>query len=178
MVVTGFGRYDTHELPNSLTWGPDGYLYGLNGVFNEAVIKQHGKEFRFTCAMFRINPRTREFELFCEGTSNPWGIAWDPRRQRVRQRLRRRSSLASDRDRLLPAAGRPVSAVHLDSAVDRQAAGIRRPPIADCCTWIPTPFREKYRDKLLMGNIHGGCLNVDSLRRNGSTYIASTSRTF
>src|SRR5437773_5841804 len=24
-IVTGFGRSDTHELPNSLTWGPDGY---------------------------------------------------------------------------------------------------------------------------------------------------------
>src|SRR5436309_2353490 len=35
VVVTGFGRFDTHELPSSLTWGPDGYLYGLNGVFNE-----------------------------------------------------------------------------------------------------------------------------------------------
>src|SRR5262249_6955153 len=32
VVVTGFGRHDTHELPNSLTWGPDGWLYGLNGV--------------------------------------------------------------------------------------------------------------------------------------------------
>ncbi len=62
----------------SLNWGPDGYLYGLNGVFNEAHIQQHGKDFRFTCAMYRIDPRTRDFDLFCEGTSNPWGIAWDP----------------------------------------------------------------------------------------------------
>jgi len=27
--------------------------------------------------MFRIHPRTRDFEVFCEGTSNPWGIAFD-----------------------------------------------------------------------------------------------------
>ncbi len=38
VVVTGFGRDDTHELPNSLTWGPDGWLYGLNGVFNPAHV--------------------------------------------------------------------------------------------------------------------------------------------
>src|SRR5690606_18022614 len=31
VIVTGFGRTDTHELPNSFTWGPDGWLYGLNG---------------------------------------------------------------------------------------------------------------------------------------------------
>jgi glucose/arabinose dehydrogenase len=41
VVVTGFGRDDTHELPNSLTWGPDGWLYGLNGVFNPSVVKSN-----------------------------------------------------------------------------------------------------------------------------------------
>ena len=39
VVVTGFGRADTHELPNSLTWGPDGWLYGWNGVFNPSQVK-------------------------------------------------------------------------------------------------------------------------------------------
>ncbi|MEI6527318.1 MAG: PVC-type heme-binding CxxCH protein, partial [Planctomycetota bacterium] len=77
VVVTGFGRIDTHELPNALTWGPDGYLYGLNGVFNPSVVEQDGRRFEFTCAMFRIHPRTKKFEIFCEGTSNPWGIAFD-----------------------------------------------------------------------------------------------------
>ena len=77
VVVTGFGRADTHELPNSLTWGPDGWLYGLNGVFNPSHIEHRGRTFDFTCALFRIQPRTREFELFAEGTSNPWGVAFD-----------------------------------------------------------------------------------------------------
>ncbi len=70
VVCTGFGRDDTHELPNSLTWGPDGWLYGLNGVFNPCKVESQGKTYEFTCALFRIDPRTRKFELFCEGTSN------------------------------------------------------------------------------------------------------------
>ncbi|MFN8709371.1 MAG: PVC-type heme-binding CxxCH protein, partial [Planctomyces sp.] len=72
VVVTGFGRDDTHELPNSLTWGPDGWLYGLNGVFNRSQVRDpvSGKDYRFTCALFRIHPRTHEFQIFCEGTSN------------------------------------------------------------------------------------------------------------
>src|SRR4029077_8148122 len=77
VVVTGFGRNDTHELPNSLTWGPDGWLYGLNGVFNASHVKSGSQDYRFTCALFRIHPKTRECQLFCQGTSNPWGIAWD-----------------------------------------------------------------------------------------------------
>jgi putative membrane-bound dehydrogenase-like protein len=28
VVVTGFGRTDAHELPSTLTCGPDGWLYG------------------------------------------------------------------------------------------------------------------------------------------------------
>jgi putative membrane-bound dehydrogenase-like protein len=88
VIVTGFGRDDTHELPNSLTWGPDGWLYGLNGVFNHSHVK-YGKDnpnlakaeqakhpgWQFTCALFRIHPKTREFQVWCEGTSNPWGVA-------------------------------------------------------------------------------------------------------
>src|SRR5205807_3943796 len=78
VVVTGFGRDDTHELPNSLTWGPDGWLYGLNGVFNRSVVRHRGQTFDFTCAIFRVHPKTRDFELYCEGTSNPWGLAMHP----------------------------------------------------------------------------------------------------
>jgi hypothetical protein len=77
VVVTGFGRADTHELPSTLTWGPDGWLYGLNGVFNPSRVKSGGKEYAFTCAMWRVHPRTREFRVVCEGTSNPYGLAWD-----------------------------------------------------------------------------------------------------
>ncbi len=31
-------------------------------------------------------------------------------------------------------------------------------------------YPPEYRDKLYMGNIHGGCVNVDAVVRNGSTY--------
>src|ERR1043166_7281847 len=74
VVLTGFGRTDSHELPSSLTWGPDGWLYGLNGVFNQChVVAKDGRKHDFTCAMWRFHPRTREFQVFAEGTSNPYG---------------------------------------------------------------------------------------------------------
>ncbi len=86
VLVTGFGRFDTHELPNSFTWGPDGYIYGLNGVFNPCKVsypktspnyRAGQAPWEFTCAMFRIHPVKKTFEIFCEGTSNPWGIAFN-----------------------------------------------------------------------------------------------------
>src|SRR5689334_6275542 len=66
VVATGFGRTDTHELPNSLTWGPDGWLYGLNGVFNHCRVESKGRVFDFTCALWRVHPRTHEFQVVCE----------------------------------------------------------------------------------------------------------------
>ena len=76
-ILTGFGRADRHELPNSLTWGPDGWLYGMNGVFNGTRVVNDGKTFDFTCAIWRWHPKTRKFELFAQGTSNPWGLDYN-----------------------------------------------------------------------------------------------------
>lgn len=177
VVVTGFGRSDTHELPNSLTWGPDGYLYGLNGVFNHSQVKHKGKEYKFTCALFRINPRTRDFELFAEGTSNPWGVAWDPEGNAFV------SACVIDHLWHLTESGYyhrqggpyPPYTWKIESIVDhahqkRAYCGIHY--------FDSDAFPEKYRDRLYMGNIHGGCINVDRLRRDGSTYFASAEPDF
>lgn len=169
VVVTGFGRADTHELPNSLTWGPDGYLYGLNGVFNPSKIVQNGKTFEFTCAMFRIDPRTREFGLFCEGTSNPWGIAFNDNGDAFV------SACVIDHLWHLVETGYyhrqggpyPPFTWKLGSIVD-----YKHQMAAYCgITWFDSDaYPEKYRQKLYMGNVHGGCINVDRLERNGATY--------
>lgn len=171
VVVTGFGRTDTHELPNSLTWGPDGYLYGLNGVFNHSHVKHRGKDFVFTCALFRIDPRTREFELFCEGTSNPWGIAFDPNGEAFV------SACVIDHLWHLTETGYyhrqggpyPPHTWKIGSIVKHKHQ------MAAYCGieyFDSDAYPEQYRNCLYMGNIHGGCVNVDVLQRDGSTYFA------
>src|SRR5205807_1526484 len=40
------------------------------------------------------------------------------------------------------------------------------------CYFDSDAYPEKYRGRFYLGNIHGGCLNVDVLRRDGSTYIS------
>ena len=177
VVVTGFGRDDTHELPNSLSWGPDGWLYGWNGVFNASHINYRGKTYDFTCAIFRIHPRTREFEVFCEGTSNPWGIAWDNEGSAFA------SACVIDHLWHLTESGYyhrqggpyPPYTWKIESIV-----GHRHQQAAYCGIhyYDSDAYPDRYRGKLFMGNIHGNCLNVDRLRRNGSTYAADSEPDF
>ena len=44
VLLTGFGMEDTSSLANSLTWGPDGWLYGTQGTNITANIR--GIEFQ------------------------------------------------------------------------------------------------------------------------------------
>ena len=169
VVVTGFGRTDTHELPNSLTWGPDGYLYGLNGVFNHSKVTHQGKQYDFTCALFRVHPKTRTFELFAEGTSNPWGVAWDPEGNAFI------SACVIDHLWHLTESGYyhrqggpyPPHTWKIESIVSHKH---QKAAYCGIHYFDSDAYPESYRDKLYMGNIHGGCINVDSLTRKGSTY--------
>jgi putative membrane-bound dehydrogenase-like protein len=171
VVVSGFGRSDTHELPNSLTWGPDGWLYGLNGVFNPSHIKYRDKEFNFTCAMFRIHPHTKEFEVFCEGTSNPWGIAFDGEGSAFV------SACVIDHLWHLVQTGYyhrqggpyPPYTWKIESIVQHKH---QKAAYCGLCWFDSDAYPPEYRRKLYMGNIHGNCINSDELTRSGSTYFA------
>src|SRR5262249_1682061 len=73
VLLTGFGLQDAHSVANSLAWGPDGWLYGTQGSTVTANIR--GIEFQQ--GVWRYHPRTRQFELFCEGGGNSWGLDFD-----------------------------------------------------------------------------------------------------
>lgn len=72
--LAGFGLEDTHSLANSLTWGPDGWLYGVHGSTSTAKVK--GLSF-LGQAVWRYHPDTGGFELFSEGGGNPWTLSFD-----------------------------------------------------------------------------------------------------
>ncbi len=73
VCLSGFGMEDAHSVANSLTWGPDGWLYGCQGSTVTSMIR--GIEFQQ--GVWRYHPLTREFELFCEGGGNSWGLDFD-----------------------------------------------------------------------------------------------------
>ncbi|QDU18963.1 PVC-type heme-binding CxxCH protein [Urbifossiella limnaea] len=73
VLLSGFGMEDAQSLANHLTWGPDGWLYGLNG--STTTCRVRGVEFQQ--GVWRYHPGTREFELFCEGGGNVFGLTFD-----------------------------------------------------------------------------------------------------
>jgi putative membrane-bound dehydrogenase-like protein len=73
VLLSGFGMEDAHSVANSLTWGPDGWLYGLQG--STVTAKVRGIEFQQ--GVWRYHPKSKRFELFCEGGGNMWGLDFD-----------------------------------------------------------------------------------------------------
>ncbi len=81
VVLDGWGYQDTHETLNNFAWGPDGWLYGNQGVFNASRIGIPGtpEENRVLlyAGVWRYHPTRKTFEVFAHGGSNQWGLDFD-----------------------------------------------------------------------------------------------------
>ncbi len=81
LLLDGWGWGDTHETLNTFTWGPDGWLYGCQGVFTYSNVGRPGapeseRQWVDAC-VWRYHPVRHVFEVFSEGGSNPWGVDFD-----------------------------------------------------------------------------------------------------
>ncbi len=78
VVLDGWGAQDTHETLNSFVWGPDGWLYGNQGVFTHSNVGAPGARddarTRLNACIWRYHPTKKIFEVFAEGLSNQWGL--------------------------------------------------------------------------------------------------------
>ena len=81
--LAGFGLEDTHSAANSLRWGPDGWLWGVQGSGVTAKVSRPGIDKEGEGMVFkgqsiwRYHPERRVFELFAEGGGNPFALALD-----------------------------------------------------------------------------------------------------
>jgi putative membrane-bound dehydrogenase-like protein len=70
-----------HNFANGLKWGPDGWLYGRNGIQAPSrpgtPATPADKRPLVTGAIWRFHPKDHRFEVVAEGTTNPWGHDWD-----------------------------------------------------------------------------------------------------
>ncbi|MEX2565485.1 MAG: PVC-type heme-binding CxxCH protein, partial [Cyclobacteriaceae bacterium] len=104
VLLTGWGIRDRHETLNSLHWGPDGWLYGLQGFatpskirqpnkgeekklyyhkdpFPEGLLEEEGVD--INGGVWRYHPTKNRFEVVAHGFSNPWGIDHDAKGQLI-----------------------------------------------------------------------------------------------
>lgn len=70
-----------HTIVNGLRWGPDGWLYGRNGIMAISNVGVPGatpdQRLPIDCGIWRFHPTRHQFEVVAVGTTNPWGMDWD-----------------------------------------------------------------------------------------------------
>jgi putative membrane-bound dehydrogenase-like protein len=182
VLLTGFGLDDRHELLNGFTWGPDGWLYMTHGVFTHSKVKipeASAPGVEVTAAVARYQPYTKKFEVFADGTSNPWGVDFD--------RYGNAFVSACVIDHLFHMApggiyvrqggtpANPHSYELLPSIVDHKH---HMAAYCGICIYQGDQFPEEYRGHVVMGNIHQNAINHDRLTPNGSSFKATAEKDF
>ncbi|NNE92598.1 MAG: sulfatase-like hydrolase/transferase, partial [Verrucomicrobiales bacterium] len=182
VLLDGWGVQDRHETLNSFIWGPDGWLYGCQGVFTQSHIgkPEAKKEDRIflDAGIWRLHPVTKEFEIFARGLSNPWGFDFNdfghgfatccviPHLFHVVQGgVYHKQSKAHVNPYVFEDIQTIRDHTHLS------AHGGARFYLADA-------FPEKYRDQLFMCNIHEHAVLTDYMVPKGSSYIGKHGEDF
>ncbi len=198
VLLTGWGIRDRHETINSLHWGPDGWLYGLEGFATPSKIRKpkegkgrlykHRDEFPqdlleaegvdVNGGVWRYHPLKDRFEVVAHGFSNPWGIDYDAKGQ-----LFISACVIPHMFHIIPGGiyhrqggqhFNPYVYEDIKTIVDhrhRSAHGGARIYQSDA-------FPEDQRGRLFMANIHEHAVLSDILKPNGSGFTASHGEDF
>lgn len=79
--LEGFGLEDAHSLANSLRFGPDGWLYGVQGSTVSAEVRRPGSSEEPIRSVgqlvWRYHPASGKYEIFAEGGGNAFGLEID-----------------------------------------------------------------------------------------------------
>lgn len=181
VLLKGFGSQDTHETLNTFQWGPDGWLYGLHGVFTHSEVKPEqadGPGTRLNAAVWRFHPKTKKFEIFSEGTSNPWGMDW----RNTDGQFILCCCVIPHLFHMVPGGnykrqgGQPFNPYVYgeikeicDHTFHKESGWAHAGLIS-----LDTPIMpEKYRNSVIFGSIHGCSIKQNILKPNGSSYTAS-----
>jgi putative membrane-bound dehydrogenase-like protein len=200
VLLDGWAYQDTHETLNTFCWGPDGWLYGCHGVFTHSLVGKPGtpadQRTPLNAAIWRYHPTRHVFEIFAEGTSNPWGLDFDDRGQAFCEAcVIPHCFHVIQGARYLRQAGshfNPYTYADIDTIADhlhwrgvnQWAANERSGSVggghAHCglMVYLGGAWPAEYRGQLYMGNIHGHRLNMDVLAPRGSGFVASHGKDF
>jgi putative membrane-bound dehydrogenase-like protein len=197
VVLDGWEHQDMHEILNSFNWGPDGWLYGTQGVFTFSKVGKPGTPDKdripLNACVWRLHPQTRKFEVFAHGTSNPWGVDWNDHGQAFitacviphlyhivqgglyqRQSGKHYNEAAYDDIKTIARHRHWGGGNYMDAsrkgADDTDQAGGGH---AHCgaLVYLGESWPAEYRGTILMNNIHGNRMNNDSLLQIESGFV-------
>ncbi len=188
--LTGWGIQDRHETLNSLMWGPDGWLYGCQGFATRSEvgkpadggrIYRAGEPFPAKLAVidpqyidggvWRYHPVKDRFEVVAHGFSNPWGLDFDDHGQMFIT-----ACVIPHLWHVIPGGiyhrqgGRHINP-HVYDDIKTIADHRHRSAHGGARIYLADAFPAKYRNTILMANIHEHALLADVLEPSGSGYI-------
>jgi putative membrane-bound dehydrogenase-like protein len=203
VVLDGWSLQAKHNVFNSLTWGPDGWLYGCNGILATSYIGRPGmpkeKRVPLNCGVWRYHPVKETLEVFAWGTTNPWGLDFDdygemfttncvikhlfhvvPGAHFVRmygQDLNPHcyGLMASCADHIHWGGGSWTNSRGGQGAHDAPGGGHAH---AGAMVYLGDNWPDEYRQHIFMCNLHGNRVNQDVLERHGSGYVAHHGKDF
>ncbi len=185
-----------HCVFNGLEWGPDGWLYGTQGIQGTSRVGKPGtsKEERvpFKGGVWRYHPTKEIFEIVCRGTTNPWGLDFDEHGQAfftncvighlwhvipgAHYKRMYGEDFTANTYELIQA-----TSDHRHFAGDdwQASRGGRGPHDAaggghahvGAMIYLGDNWPDSYRGSIFMHNLHGNRINHDRLKRRGSGYV-------
>src|SRR6185369_13871137 len=174
----------------------DGWLYGCHGVFTHSLVGKPGtsneQRVPLNAGVWRYHPTRHEFEVFAEGSSNPWGIDFNDRGQafitacvipHLFHVIEGGHYFRQAGNHFNPYVYQDITTIadHVHWLGDQGPhAGNNKSAAAGgghahcgAMIYLADSWPAEYRDTLFMANIHGNRFNNDALVPSGSGYIGT-----
>jgi putative membrane-bound dehydrogenase-like protein len=198
VMLDGWATDAEHNFLNGLTWGLDGWLWGRHGIKKPSLVGRPGTPDKdrvgLSCAIWRFHPTRHVFEIVADGTVNPWGLDWNEDGQPFittsvvdhlwhvvpGARFQRREGKDEHPNPYTYELMKPISDHrHWDDGPDATARHAHAHPEqggghahSGLMIYQADVWPEKYRGKAFFSNIHGNRINMDSIQRKHSSYVA------
>jgi putative membrane-bound dehydrogenase-like protein len=204
IILDGWNVKDTkHNIFNSLIWGPDGWLYGCNGIQSKSKVGPPGTpekdRVEMNCGVWRYHPTRRKFEVVAHGTTNPFGLDYDQYGELFITNCVIKHLFhvipGAHYDRMYGQDINPNSYELMHSIADyihwaggdwttsrggqgaHSDAGGGHAHVG-AMVYLGDNFPDEYRNSLFTCNLHGNRLNRDVLNRVGSGYKSERAKDF
>ncbi len=203
VILDGWSIDARHNVFNSLLWGPDGWLYGCNGILSQSSVGKPGTpahlRIKIDCGVWRYHPYRETFELVASGSTNPWGIDYDDFGEMFItncvihhlwhvipgshfQRMFGQDLNAHTYE-LMSSCADHIHWGGGDWTTSRGGKGIHDNPggghaHSGCMIYLSDQLGKQYRNGVFMCNIHGNRINHDQLERTARGYVAHHDQDF